>query len=288
MFDLKQTSRDLDTFSIQFTAFVAKIPDDAWQEQTGTREKDWTLHQTLAHLISFSEFLNQAVEAGINHLPFEVDRAEKRTDLHTWNKREIQALLEIKPRDLLARFEAALLGASMLAGKLSELHALDTVALFPYNRPVRLRDALDMQLSHAGIIHAVQLTFPLQNQAPLWTFFTEDDLVRMVDRFLRHISYSYWQEFGIEEPIVLNYVIDGIGEWHMVASPDGGITRAGSANDAQYTLKFTDTDTLFGIFTVHIPIPQAIETGALQITGDTTSLIDLLKLFSHSAPTQKA
>jgi hypothetical protein len=286
-FTLQQTATDLQTFNALFQDFAQSLPDDLWEARTGTREQDWTLQEALIHLVSIATVFNDATEHALQGKPLVVDGLRRREDLRDWNAHQIAEGAH-SPAVLVAQFSAQLERAATLAATTPEDQAGKLLYLAVYNRPAPLRHWLDWQLSHAGIIHAAQVTYPT-DYAPLWRQYTPDFTHRQLDRFMRHFSWAYWQDYTPNLQAVLNFVVDGEGggEWHLIAAADGGDVGRGTKPDARFTFRFAEADAMFGVFTARIPMDVAIETGQMDISGGIGGMIEgieLLKRFSASPP----
>jgi hypothetical protein len=284
-FDPQPTLDDFAEFRALLADFWANVPDKAWNTRTGKRDKDWTLHQALAHLVSIAVLFNHAVDVTIDDQPLEIVGLKIRRDLRHWNDIEIAARVAIPPDGLVDQLLAELDGAVERLGSLTAEEVERTTFVRAYNRPARVIDYIDWQLSHAGVVHAAQITRPL-NAPPLWERYSTPLKQRQIDRFLRHFSYSYWNEVGDDLYETINFHIDGDsgGAWHIVAAPDGGSVDQGLVEDAGINLHFRDADTLFGVFNVHIPFQTALESGVMRIDGDSGRAMQVIRLFGASPP----
>jgi hypothetical protein len=281
----EQTQEDFQTFYKIASNFWKNIPDEAYEKRTGTRDKDWTLHETLAHLLAIAQLLNRAVDAALAQEELLIRGITKREDLLEWNAREIERLSQVPPNALIIRFLKELEQAGNSTVKLtSEQSQLTAYGRF-YNRPASVIDFIDWQISHAGIVHAAQVTRPL-NLAPLWTHYRADFKHRNLDRFIRQFSMAYWQDYGPDQAQVINLHIDGEGggKWHLVAAPDGGKMGQDVIDGANYEIFFDSPDIFFGIFTFHESFKDTMLSGKIRFANDFRQTMGLLKLFTPSIP----
>lgn len=283
----QDTAADLYTFRTLFMEFAASIPDKAWEQRTGSRDKDWTLHETLAHLVSVAYIFNAAAQAALQNTPLHIEGVTQREDLLPWNAAEIAALTAYTPPVLSGRFVAELNKAADLCAQISPETAANTADLRIYNRPATAQDFLDWQLSHAGVIHAAQITRPTDS-APLWERYEPPMMQRMIDRFVRHFSMAYWQQFGAATPTRLNFRIGGEagGDWHLIGARDGGSAGPGALDHADYEVRFSSPAAMFGVFTVHLPVKDALASGQMQTSGDWREAMQFLALFAPRPPRQ--
>jgi hypothetical protein len=281
-FEPKTLTEDIVAFKTIFQEFAKAIPLDAWAKKTGTREKDWTLHDTIAHLVSIAVGFNRVADAAINQHKFLMPGLGNRSDLQAWNDAEIASRQRRPHLALVAEFTSELDRAIGYLDTITPEQMEQTEFLRVYNRPARAIDFLAWQLSHAGVIHAAQVTRPLSIE-PLWSQFPSEMRWRQADRFIRHFSVAYWQEFGPQSAEAINIHI-GDAAWHLIAAPDGGSAGQGAKADAKYTLTFTTPEILFGVFTFHLSIRDALQNDQMKIAGDFRDTMSLMRLFSASPP----
>ncbi|MEL6148757.1 MAG: maleylpyruvate isomerase N-terminal domain-containing protein [Chloroflexota bacterium] len=285
-FATQQYTDDFTEFESALAEFLHHVPADGWSNPTGTRDKDWTLHETLAHVVSVARLFNEAMTAALAEKPLVLPNFIRREDLREWNIVQIAALVKTSPADLMSMLFKALNAARDRAKTLSPEQMAMTIALPVYNRPVPVRDLIDFQLSHAGIVHAAQLPRAI-DAAPLWTRYSDPLTRRQLDRFMRHFSVAYWNTLAPEQHVTINMVVEHPAEggaWHLVAAPDGGRAGDGKAADADYTVTFTDANALFGVFTVAVPLKEALSSGAMTTSDDWRTVFKVLRLFSATPP----
>ncbi|NJL94021.1 MAG: hypothetical protein HC915_09960, partial [Anaerolineae bacterium] len=135
--------------------------------------------------------------------------------------------------------------------------------LWVYNRPCTALNFLEWQLSHTGVVHGAQLTRAVP-YPPLWTRYSPDFTARQIDRFLRHLSVAYWQDYapGLTARLVMEVEGAGGGLWHLVAAPDGGLAGPGALPEADFHLRFANPAVLFGVFTMELPLLVAWQAGS--------------------------
>ena len=284
-FDARAIVNDFSAFCTLLLSYLQSVAEDGWALRTGSRDKDWTLHQLLAHLTAIAAMFNRAVQAAIYDGPLVTDGLDTRRHLATWNDTQIETRVRTAPAQLTQQLMGELSTAAERVQHLTPDEAMRTIYLGVYDDEVCVIDMLEWQLSHAGVIHAAQLTRPL-DQPPLWTQYSPGMLNRQVDRFMRHLSAAYWSEYGDVQDVEINFQIEGEGggAWFVIATPRGARYGTGSRENPRYVLHFDSPDTLFGIFTVHISIQDALTNNQIRITGDPIAAMQLLRLFSPSPP----
>ena len=268
-----------------FSQFMQTVPDAAWSLKTGERDKDWTMHETLAHLVSVAQLFNLAAEHALTDKAIDVQDFTQRGFLATWNQREIAELSQQPPPELASRLMAELEATEAIIPTLTVENLGKLGDLPVYNRPARVIDFVDWQLSHAGIVHAAQITRPIEHP-PLWESYSAEMMRRQVDRFVRHFSYAYWPELGPDEPQAINFHIQGAGggDWHLTTDENGGGFGQGLVENATYHAQFATPPTFFGLFTFHVPFREALSDGRVVFMGDMRATMQLLRLFSATPP----
>lgn len=68
---------------------LGALPAEAWERRTGDREKDWTLHETVAHLSSVAAPFNRAADAALSNRSIAEPGLYPRRDLVAWNAAQI-------------------------------------------------------------------------------------------------------------------------------------------------------------------------------------------------------
>ena len=281
-FEPKTLIADIETFKHVFQEFAKTIPVDAWSKKSGARDKDWTLHDTVAHLVSIAVAFNRVADAAINQHSLRTPGIAQRNDLRDWNEAEISSRQTRPHLALVAEFISELDRTIAYVNNITPPQMEQTAFLRVYNRPSRAIDFLGWQLSHAGVIHAAQVTRPL-NGEPLWSKYPDAMLWRQVDRFISHFSVAYWQDYGPLSAETINvHIADTC--WHLVAAPDGGAVGHGAKNNPQHTLRFPTPQAFFSVFTFQLPMKDALTSQQMIVEGDFRQTMSLIKLFSASPP----
>ncbi|MEL6407470.1 MAG: hypothetical protein AAFV98_08955 [Chloroflexota bacterium] len=285
MGDFPALEKHLQAFHSIMHDYWKRVPDDAWDTPTGTYDGAWTLHQTLAHVLSFAQVFNKATDAALRGETLTVKGISQREELQAWNTQEIERLTVAAPNGLIVQLAGEMRIAHEKAYALTTETAQKTVTLAYSNRPVSALDCLGWQISHAGIVHGAQITHPLE-QAPLWEQFDTDLTHFALDRFIAQWSVVYWNELGPDEPQTLNFHIngDGGGDWHLVAAPDGGTRAQGIVEGADYDLFFARPEVFFGVFTRYLSLRKAMVGGEMRMASDVRDTLEMLKLFGEHKP----
>ncbi|MEM6284563.1 MAG: hypothetical protein AAF787_20405 [Chloroflexota bacterium] len=285
-FTTQQYTDDFTEFESALAEFLHHVPADGWKNPTGTRDRDWTLHEALAHVVSVARLFNEAITAALTETPLFLPNFTQREHLQEWNMVQIAALVKTSPAELISMLFKELNVARDHAKTLSPQQMAMTVAVPVYNRPLTVRDLIDFQLSHAGNVHAAQLPRAI-GAPPLWTRYSDPLTQRQLDRFIRHFTVAYWHTLAPELYVKINMLVQHENEggaWHLVAAPDGGLAGEGTLPDADYTVTFVDASTLFGVFTVAVPLKEALSSGAMTTSDDWRKVFKVLRYFSATPP----
>ncbi|MEM9952715.1 MAG: hypothetical protein AAF846_14000 [Chloroflexota bacterium] len=281
----EQTQQDLKDFRTQMSDFWKRIPDDAWHQKTGTRDKDWTLHQLLAHCLSIAQVLNKAANLALKNEVLTVRNFDNRDQFGDWNIREIERLTKVPPNGLIVQFLQELRIAYEILLKITPDNAENVATVPQFSRPAPAIQYLQSQLSHMGVIHGAQAVVPLGRE-PLWIDFSPDFTQRVIGHYLNQWSLAYWLEEGADEAQIINFHINGDdgGNWHIRTSSDGATSSNGIIEGGNYDLFFDHPHTFFGVFTNYVGIRQAMVNGNMRIASDVRDTLNMLKLFAPKRP----
>ena len=279
--------QDFDELKTVLREHFDNTGDMFWKMRTGSREKDWTLHETLAHLVAIAAALNIGADTALRGEPeVVIDGVKERTDLRQWNDSQIEIRTQKTPAELLDDLEAELDKAEATIKNITEEQSEAKTFLKVYNRPARVVDMIDWQFSHPAVVHGSQVSRPM-NASPLWQHFSNDHIYRLVDRYTRQFSHAYWQQYGVPEPRIINFTVEGEsgGEWHLIASPDGGSANQGSVPVPDYHIVYKDPHTYFGVYSFHIQMQDALKSGDVKVKkGDMEELFSLISLYTATPP----
>ena len=252
-FDPQEIATDvLEVKRIFAEFFAARSPAD-WQRHTESRGRGWTLRETVAHLDAVSLVYLQAVEATLAGQPCVVPGLLQRTDLPTWNQREIQARALRPITEVCSSFLNTLQQASERAAGLSP-SVMSQKALFPfYHRPISVGELLGGQAAHPGLVHGAQVANGAQ-VSPLWVHYTPAMLQRQITRLFHLMSLAYWPERGGKLRATVNFIAAGPGggSWYVRLAPTGSEVGLGTARRPTLTIWFRNADALCRTFTQQV------------------------------------
>ena len=249
--------------------YFARIPGNAWQNRTESRPQGWTLHETLAHLVTAGEGFQTMVQQRLADEPVHIPGLEKRTDLSAWNTQQIAIAAQTAPSDLIKRLLQVFTTAQTQIAELPD-SAFDLMIPMPmYNRPGTVAEVFGWQCCHPGIVHAAQVANGAHLE-PLWWHYNPALFRWMLTQFLNQMAHSYWPERGGNLDVSVNIIIGGDhgGRWHVTMQPAGGTASVGIVSKANLTLRFRNAPTFCHVFTRQITPLRAIFTGRAFATGN--------------------
>lgn len=281
----EKTQQDLKDFHTMMSNFWKRVPDDAWDKRTGEREKDWTLHQTLAHVLSTAQMFNKAADAALRNEEIKVKGFDNRDQLGDWNESQIEKLTKVPPNGLIVQLLQELRITHDKVALITDDNVEQTAQVATFNRPARAIDYMRWQLSHAGILHGAQVIVPLDRE-PLWAEFDADFTHRLIGYYLGQWSMAYWHEYGPDEAEAINFHVDGDGggDWHILAAPGGGSSAEGSIDGGKYDMFFASPHVLFSVFTNYISIREAMVGGQMRLASDVRETMNMVRLFAPKRP----
>lgn len=260
--------------------FLYELDPAAWHHPAPARS--WTLHQTVAHLVSAAEWYLSALDHTLQHQPFKTPDFQVRPDLPDYNQQEILLRQHYSPEELLVALHKALTSTIALARCMTPEQYSWPVAIPVFNRTLTLGELLETQATHPGLVHGAQIALPY-DQEPLWSRYPPAFLHRMLERFFRLMSLTYWPERGKGLQATLQFKIGGAagGQWYVQVSPTGAQAGTGKARRARLILWTASADVFLRIATDSITLRQALLTGKLFAYGQLLPLAPrILSLFS--------
>ena len=278
----RELMADLQILEGMLPAFLRCIEPAAWQRRMRPHPVEWTLHETVAHLVAAAEFYVSALRHTLHHKILITPAFQQRQNLPAYNQQEIMLRQHLKPLQLITALQEALSQTRALAEQLTLEQLSWPVQIPVFNRPPTILEVLEAQLTHPGLVHAAQIASPARMD-PLWQQFEVDFMHRMLTRFFHLMTLTYWPERGRRVFTTLQFVVDGAagGEWYLGISPSGCQSGEGRSSDSRMTtIQAVNADALCQVITRKRSIGQALLRKKMSVRGNLFLASRLLFLFS--------
>jgi hypothetical protein len=283
-FDPHLLANDLDTICDIYAHFFATLDTARWNEPVSHSGKQWTVHETIAHLCALNGAGLESIQHTLRGEPYIFRGLDDRYHLNAFNRQGIDEHLGLQPDALCAEFLRIHRGAASIARTLRPEQAALTAVMPIYNRPVSIVEALSIMMMHAGLIHSAQVAEPA-GVPPLWTELAPEVRHRVIGRVLRAFSLLYRRDIGRALRANLVFRVDGPGggDWHVCLSPESATSGEGGVDDADLVIHLRETDDFCQMLTGRLHLPTALMSGHIKLHGDVRLFLRMSKLFSVDA-----
>jgi len=278
----REIMADLQILEGMLLSFLQRIEPAAWQRRMRPHQAEWTLHETVAHLVAAAEFYISALRHTLRHEILVAPTFQQRQNLPAYNQQEIMLRQHLQPSQLITALQEALSQTHELAKQLTPEQISWPVQIPVFNRLPTILEVLETQITHPGLVHAAQIASPACMN-PLWQEFEVDFMHRMLTRFFHLMALIYWPERGGRVDTTLQFVVDGAagGEWYVSISPAGCQSGEGRVSDLRMTtIRAVNVDALCQIITRKMSIGQALLRKKIDVRGNLFLAGRLLFLFS--------
>jgi hypothetical protein len=274
---------DLHVLEEKLISFLQSVEPQAWSRKMRPyRRGEWTLAETMAHLVTVAEFYVSAIQHTVRQEIVQTPGFTRRQDLPGYNQQAIRLRQHLQPAQLITALQGALLRTCELAEQITPEQLLWPVQMPVFNRYPTLLEVLETQATHPGMVHGAQLTVPARVD-PIWRSFEGDVMHRMLTRFFHLMTLIYWPERGGGKRATLQFVVEGAGggEWYIRFSPTECQTGEGRSSDPRITtIQAVSADALCCVFMRKISVSQALVSRKIALKGDILLASRLLFLFS--------
>ncbi len=288
-FDPKTLSDDLLEVRRIYADFSAAINVPDWDKPIKGSPKEWSLHETIAHLCALNGDGLESIKHTLRGEPYTFVGLEDRYKLTAFNRQGINDYLHLPVKELLAKQLAILEESARIARGLSPDQAKMTSTMPIYNRPVRIVEALSIINFHAGIVHAAQVAEPA-GVPPLWTQLSPEVRHRLIGRIMRAFSLLYRIDIGgsLHDAIAFRIDGDGGGDWYVKLSPDAPTSGEGVVENPGLVIHMRDTSVFCRMLTVRLNLPLALIRGEMKLRGNLSLFLRMGNLFSTDARPKNA
>lgn len=280
-FEAESLASDLRQVHDIYSAFFCELTVADWKHPEPGANGEWNLREVVAHLGALTELGQESVEAALRGEEMVIPGLTSRFQFSDFNRRKIDERLDLAPEDLSRLFLEALSRSIETATNVNDEEMDCTVALPIYNRPVRVRELLGIQVMHPGLTHAAQVA-ESTGAGPLWTRLTVEARRRTITRVVRALSLLYRKDLGgdLRAAIAFDIGNEGGGAWHLLLSPQETWSASGVLSNPDLTLSFGDASHFCHMFTGRLNLLGALLRGHFRPRGNLRLFLRFRSLFS--------
>jgi hypothetical protein len=255
-----------------------------WDKPVKAGSKEWTLHETVAHLCALTGAGLESIRATLQGEDYVFDGLIDRYHFVAWNRHGIDEHLPIPMKELCAEFLNILEETACIARNLRPEQYEFASEMPIYNRPVKIIEAMSIMMFHAGLHHSAQVAQPM-DVPPLWTQLSPEVRHRVIGRVMCALSLLYRRDLGGDLRATYAFKIDGPGggDWHVDVSAKSTSSAEGAARNPSLVLHLNKTDMFCDMFTGRFNLPLALLSGQLKLHGDLRLFLRFGSLFSVDA-----
>ena len=265
-FDPQTLAEDLAEIHRIYAKFFATIDEASWDKPAKGGPKEWSQHETVAHLCALHGIGLESIKHALRGEPYTYIGLDNRYQLTAYNRKGIDDHLSIPRKELFARFLDIHNEAARIARDLRPDQAEVLTRPMPfYNRPLSIVEALGIMTFHAGIIHTAQVAEPA-GLTPLWVQVSPEIRHRLIGRVMRALSLLYRSDIGGSLTATLVFRVDGPGggEWYVNLSPDVSTSGEGVVDRPSLVIHLRETNVFCQMITGRFNLRSEEHTSELQ------------------------
>lgn len=284
-FDPQTLADDLMEIHRIYARFFPTLDEASWDKPAKGGSKEWTLHETIAHLCALHGTGLESIKYALRGEPYTFIGLDNRYQLNAYNRKGIDDHLHIPMKELCAKFLDIHNEAARIARDLRPDQAEWFTAQMPfYNRPVSIVEALGIMTFHAGVIHTAQVTESAR-VPPLWEQLSPEFRHRVIGRVMRAFSLLYRYDIGGSLRTTLVFRVDGPGggEWHVKLSPEASTSGEGVVEHPGLVIHLSETAVFCQMITGRFNLPVGLISGRMKLRGDLRLFPRMDTLFSVDA-----
>jgi hypothetical protein len=283
-FDPKSLADDLLVVIRMYEQFFAGLTEADWDKPVKGSPKEWTLHETIAHLCALNGAGLESVKYALRGETYAFIGLDNRYQFNAYNRKGIDERLDLPMKELFAKFLDIHNEAASIARGLQPDQAQLPVQLPIYNRPVKIIEVLSIIFFHTGLFHTAQVAEPA-GVPPLWVKHTSEFRHRLIARVMLAFTLLYRRDIGgsLRNRIVFDIGGSGGGEWYVNFSPEGTTSGEGAIEKSGLVIRMRDTAVFCQFMTGRLNIPVALLRGDLKLRGDLRLFLRMGSLFSVDA-----
>ncbi len=283
-FDPLTLADDLTEVRRIYAQFLAGLDQAGWDKPARGGSKEWTLHETLAHLCALNGDGLESIQQGLRGQAYTFAGLDTRYAFKAFNRRGIEQHRGLALKALSAELLDILDQAASIARGLQPAQAELTLQMPIYNRPVPVVEALSIIMFHAGLVHTAQVAEPA-GLPPLWQQLSPEIRHRVIGRTMRAFSLLYRLDLGgpLHTTLVFRIAGPGGGDWYVELSPDTPASGEGRVERPGLVIHLRDTAVFCRMLTGRLNLPVALMGGEMRLGGDLRLFLRLSTLLSEDA-----
>ena len=283
-FDPQTLADDLLEVRRIYAQFFVTLDEANWDKPVKGGSKEWTLHETVAHLCALNSAGLEAIKHTLRGESYTFIGLDNRYKFNAYNRKGIDEYLDIPMKALCAKLLDILNEVASIARNLQPGQAELTTQMPIYNRPVRIVEALSIIMIHIGLFHAAQVAEPA-DRPPLWRQLSPEIRHRVIGRVMRAFSLLYRGDIGGSLRTKLVFRVDGPGggEWHVCLAPEAATSGEGAVDHPGLVIHLRDTALFCQMPTSRLNLPMALISGTMKLRGDLRLFLRMDTLFSVDA-----
>ena len=283
-FDPQTLADDLHEVRRIYSEFFASLDETRWNKPVKGGSKEWTLHETVAHLCGLNEDGLDSIKHTLRGEAHTFAGLDDRYAFNAWNRKGIDRNLDIPLKALCNKLLAILSEVESIARNLTPAQA-EMVSQVPfYNRPIKIDEAIGIIMIHAGLFHTAQVAEPA-GKMPLWKQLSPEIRHRVIGRTMRAFSLLYRFDIGGPLRTKLIFRVDGPGggNWYLEISPEAASSGEGAVERPGLVIHLRETDVFCQMLTSRLNLPKVLISGAMKLRGDLRLFLRMDTLFSVDA-----
>lgn len=252
-----------------YSRFFSQLNMEDWDKPVKSGSKEWTLHETVAHLCALTGAGLESIQCTLRGKPYTFDGLTDRYHFVAYNRHGIDEHLVIPMKELCREFLNILDQTAFIARTLQP-DQYELASEMPiYNRPVKIVEAMAIMMFHAGLHHSAQVAEPA-GCPPLWKQLSYEVRHRVIGRVMRALSLLYRYDLGRDLRAVFAFEIEGPGggSWHVDVSPERTSSAEGTVDHPSLVLHMNKTDIFCHLMTGRLNLPLALLSGQLKLHGN--------------------
>ncbi len=283
-FDPQTLADDLSEAHRIYASFFATLDETSWDKPVKGSPKEWTLHETIAHLVALNGAGLESIKHTLRGEPYTFIGLDNRYEFNAFNRKGIDEHLDIPMKELCAKLLDILDEAASIACNLQPGQAELTALMAIYNRPVRIVEVLSIIMFHVGLFHSAQVAEPAC-LPPLWMRLSPEIRHRVIGRVMCAFSLLYRFDIGgsLRDTLVFRVDGPGGGEWYVELFSEAATSGEGIVEHPGLVIHMRETAVFCQMLTSRLNLLMALISGAMKLRGDLRLFLRMNTLTSVDA-----